>query len=611
MLRTPTDDYDDDMLKRSDAKPRKPIKQAKSLADLPDELLLIIYAFMVDIRPRLTNEAFLHARRDLSHLSRSCRRLYNFVTPILYNTVTNSDSRDGVSLNVIKFLRTLAENPNLGLLVREFRPSHYPRLGSLIYDFAPKRAQRFPPTKGDWIRYPPLAHALIATRTGQLFEETLKNSLGPGLPSDPKWLERSRCHYLFEDKGHWDWRNTLDGDWCRRTADPFLLALCLAPKLSKLRITANSHSCSSSMTEQLDLLIPRPCQTPKIQFPFLTCLEVVTVTFHQAIEHYCFDKSHEQNSNYGHGHLKLDLPNIQGLLTAAPSLQSLRLSTVDRVTKPIEMPSGLESLIVTKDASIPASEFSNLVRDCGGLKRFSISYDNSGLRNDPATTGVILQSLKDCGSADTLESLDIYAGPLATKIPGSDDVTAIQGFPALRILGISSRSLKREYGENPLIDLIKHCKALEGLILYEAGCICDEEILKFAHAVANGQFPRLRVVHLAVGRLGTQETRECRRREIVDGAVGQLFAKGNVEIDMPPLNRWRVYPSWASLRIMGFLQLEKELGWKLEKDPAAKFAVEDDWGIVFGETYYDLDDEDWVASEDFEDFENFEDLDDE
>jgi hypothetical protein len=82
-----------------------------SINDLPNEILYKILNYVTNNNPSISQQF-----RELVSLSRSSRRLHNFVEPVLYGSFEEIDKQ-----SLLLYLRTILEEPQLATNVRQYK----------------------------------------------------------------------------------------------------------------------------------------------------------------------------------------------------------------------------------------------------------------------------------------------------------------------------------------------------------------------------------------------------------------------------------------------------------------------------------------------------------
>ncbi len=274
----------------------------------------------------------------------------------------------------------------------------------------------------------------------------------------------------------------------------------MAPNVTSVRMRFDSGW-------RLEDLLPRllgPSRAPKLRFPNVDQLQL----------HFYKDAASAD---------KLPEASFTGLLAATSNLKSLELRDFRGLgPEHLSLPHGLTSLVlVDTHASGPAIE--HVGNTVLGLKRLcAYSYKN-GL-GDPEDSTLAAHRL-------TLFSKTTIAGRLQTLALSSTvlspgPLAVMEKFSALKVLGIRYALQDGSPFETKLlVDLVKGCPNLRGLLVAGAFRISSMALTRFATAVSKKQFPNLRQVKLV-----------CRSEYwndlqlIVKDPVPGLFRDGDVKL---------------------------------------------------------------------------------
>jgi hypothetical protein len=82
-----------------------------SINDLPNEILYKILNYLTNCNPSISEQLC-----ELASISRSSRRLHNFVEPVLYGSFEEINKR-----NLLQYLRTVLEQPQLATNAKHYK----------------------------------------------------------------------------------------------------------------------------------------------------------------------------------------------------------------------------------------------------------------------------------------------------------------------------------------------------------------------------------------------------------------------------------------------------------------------------------------------------------
>ena len=219
--------------------------------------------------------------------------------------------------------------------------------------------------------------------------------------------------------------------------------------------------------------------------------------------------------------------SITALLAATPNLKSLELREFPHLgPQHLSLPHGLTSLVLI-DTHVTGPALEHIGNTCFGLKRLCVySYEN-GL-GDPENSSLAAHRL-------TLLSKTTIASRLQTLVLSSTvlspgPLAAIEKFSALKVLGIryafqGGNAFEKEQKNDLLVNLVKNCHNLRGLLVAGAFRIKSKAMTQFATAVSKRQFPNLRQVKLV-----------CRSEfwndlnSVVRAPIEELCRAGNAEL---------------------------------------------------------------------------------
>ncbi len=296
--------------------------------------------------------------------------------------------------------------------------------------------------------------------------------------------------------------------WFCSSAVPFFLLLAMTPNVTSARMRLNGDW-------KLDTLSRRSrgaSEASKLRFPNLNSLQL-----------------HFYRSTGGANGGKVPTASLDALLAATSNLKFLEFREFPRLDPGhLSLPHGLTSLVFI-DTRVSDATFQRIGNTCFGLKRLCVySYEN-GL-GDPENSSVAAHRL-------TLLSKTIIASRLETLVLSSmvlsaAPVAAMKRFSALKVLGIryafrGGNSFEKSLKNHLLVNLVKDCPHLRGLLVAGAFRIKSEAMARFATAVGEKQFPNLRQVKLV-----------CRSeyfeklRNVVIAPIPRLFELVNVDLGL-------------------------------------------------------------------------------
>ena len=294
--------------------------------------------------------------------------------------------------------------------------------------------------------------------------------------------------------------------WLWSSAVPFFLLLAMAPNVTS--VETGFSGCWE--LHDLSARFSGPSPAPKLTFPKVDRLQLQF-----------YPMTLEENGD------KLPAASFAALLAATPNLKSLELREFPRLgPEDPSLPHGLTSLVLI-DTHATGPAFEHIVNTCFGLKRLcAYSYvDGLGDPEDASLAAHRLALLSKTTIASGLQTLVLSSTVLS---PGPPAV--MEKFSDLKVLGIRYAFKRRsEFEKNLekhlLVDLVKDCPSLRGLLVAGAFRISSLALARFATAVSKKQFPNLRQVKL-VCRLEHWEKQQC----VVTAPISELFRAGNVEL---------------------------------------------------------------------------------
>ncbi len=296
--------------------------------------------------------------------------------------------------------------------------------------------------------------------------------------------------------------------WSWYSPVPFFLLLAMAPNVASVGMGFSGHW---KLDPALSRRVLATSSAPKLTFPNVNRLQL---QFH-------YPASLEENDH------KLPAASFAALLAATSNLTSLELRDFPGLRpEHLSLPHGLTSLVLI-DTHATGPAFEHIGNTFLGLKRLcAYSYDGgSGDSENPKSAAHGLALLSKTAIAGRLETLVLSSTVLS---PGPPAV--MEKFSDLKALGIRYAFKRRsEFEKNLekdlLVDLVKDCPSLRGLLVAGAFRISSLALARFATAVSKKQFPNLRQVKL-VCRLEHWEKQQC----VVTAPISELFRAGNVEL---------------------------------------------------------------------------------
>ena len=296
--------------------------------------------------------------------------------------------------------------------------------------------------------------------------------------------------------------------WFWYSAVPFFLLLAMAPNVASVRMRFSGHW---RLDPALHRRVLATSSAPKLTFPNVNRLQL---QFH-------YPGTLEDNGN------KLPAASFAALLAATSNLTSLELRDFPGLSpEHLSLPHGLTSLVLI-DTHVTGPAFEHIGNTCFGLKRLcAYSYYNE--KGDPADTSLAARRFY-------LLSMRPIAGRLETLVLSSTMFSAVPPaamgkFDTLKVLGIRYASqahsaFEMELEKDLLVDLVKDCLNLRGLLVAGASRISSVALTRFATAVSKKRFPKLRQVKFVC----CQEDWE-KLKCVVTAPISELFRAGNVEL---------------------------------------------------------------------------------
>jgi len=214
---------------------------------------------------------------------------------------------------------------------------------------------------------------------------------------------------------------------------------------------------------------------------------------------------------------------VEPLLSATPCLKSLELRGFSSLVRgSLKLPSQLTSLIFI-DTNFSADALRDIVDSCKQLSKICTYSYHNGL-GDPEVEHLArerLQVLSTTQGADKLQTL-----ALCSTVLHPSPVIGMGRFTALKVLGIRyAFTGSKGFDNDLLVNLVKDCPHLRGLLVAGAFRISRDGLKRFAMAASRLEFPSLRQVKLV-----------CRSefwddlKRVANAPIPGLFRFGNVKL---------------------------------------------------------------------------------
>ncbi|KAG7291096.1 hypothetical protein NEMBOFW57_001106 [Staphylotrichum longicolle] len=257
-----------------------------------------------------------------------------------------------------------------------------------------------------------------------------------------------------------------------------MAVVCLAPNLTTLEI---GHFYNNS--GNTDFLLQKANNRvtgPKDTFT-LSKLTTLTVTLAAAYA------------------VKINLHKLNGLLYAAPNLQSLSVDGATGGTSLTARLPNLTSLCLNK-SYLTYRGLRLLVRSCINLTTFKLTqiarYSEAAWL--PVSPAQILECLVPCRTR--LQRLHLAPLVRPYNVDAISEkpfplLTTLEWFPGLKQVAIDPLAIASRINGQRLVDLLRDCPVLEGFFLLKLTEVAEEELANIAHAAVDLMiWPRLSVI---------------------------------------------------------------------------------------------------------------------